>query len=236
MTVTRLFLLGLSLLLTGCGAVQDYRNSQMFSSFDDFRPGPEGGSDLIWAQPKIGSVNDLNHILNQYDNVIVDQAWLVLDDKTRYDNLDDKDIIEVSRYLISQIKQKASQRFKVITQADLEQATANDDKAKTLRVSVALTNIETPNPILAVTSSILPFGLGISSISKVVTGEHTNVGSATIELMLSDAQTGKPIVAVIDRKAGSKDFSTMIDSTDDAKDAVDWWVERLGATLRGENI
>ncbi|ABZ78134.1 hypothetical protein Shal_3593 [Shewanella halifaxensis HAW-EB4] len=231
MMVTRLFILSMTLLLTGCGVVQDYRNSQMFSSFDDFRPGPEGGSDLVWAQPGIKSLKDLNHILGQYDNVIVDQAWLVLDDKTRYDNLDDQDIVEVSHYLVSKIKNKASKRFNVIEQEQL-----SSDSAKTLRVSVALTNIETPNPILAVTSSLLPFGLGISSISKVVTGEHTNVGSATIELMISDAQTGKPIVAVIDRKAGSKDFSTMIDSTDDAKDAVDWWVERLGSTLRGEAL
>ncbi|GIU19598.1 hypothetical protein TUM3792_17330 [Shewanella sp. MBTL60-007] len=210
----------------GCEAIHDYKKSQMFSSFDDFRPGPDGGSDLIWAQPRIKSLQDLRQILNEYDKVIVDQAWLVLDDKTRYDNLDEQEIIQVSQYLVSKIKDKASQRFELVTEPD----------DNTLRVSVALTNIETPNPILAVTSSILPVGLGISSISKVVTGEHTNVGSATIELMISDAKTAQPIVAVIDRKAGSKDLSTMIDSTDDAKDAIDWWVERLGKTLRNERL
>lgn len=236
MTATRIFLLSLTLLLTGCGTIQDYRNSQMFSTFEDFRPGPAGGSDLVWAQPKIKSVSDLNAILSGYDNVIVDQAWLVLDDKTRYDNLDQEDIVEVSRYLVGQIKLKAGKRFKLIEPEQLQQADDKQPSEKALRVSVALTNIETPNPILAVTSSILPFGLGISSISKVVTGEHTNVGSATIELMISDANSGQPIVAVIDRKAGSKDLGTMIDSTDDAKDAVDWWVERLGVTLRGENL
>ncbi|MFT5788272.1 MAG: hypothetical protein ACI8SJ_000375 [Shewanella sp.] len=226
MNIARLVVIGCMLLLVGCGTVQDYRKSQMFSTFEDFRPGPEGGSDLVWAQPNINSVADLNKILNRYDNVIVDQAWLLLDDKERYDGLDDQDIVAVSKYLIDKIKDKASKRFTVV-----EKATD-----KTLRVSVALTNIETPNPILAVTSSIMPVGLGISSISKIVTGEHTNVGSATIELMISDAQTGKPIVAVIDRKGGNKDLSTMIDSTDDAKDAVDWWVERLSRTLRGETL
>ena len=55
-------------------------------------------------------------------------------------------------------------------------------------------------------------------------------------MMLSDANSGDPIVAVIDRKAGSKDFSTMIDSTDDARDAIDWWVERIALTLKGELI
>ena len=37
---------------------------------------------------------------------------------------------------------------------------------------------------------------------------------------------------VIDREAGNKDFSTMIDSLDDAKDAINYWVERLGDTLQ----
>lgn len=212
------------LMLSGCGVIQDYRQSQMFSTFDDFRPGPDGGSDLIWSKPGIKSIGDLNSILNQYDSVMVDKVWLVLDDKTRYDNLSEQEIVEVSEYLIEKIREKASTHFKLV-------ATPGE---KTLRISVALTNIETPNPILAITSSILPFGLGISTISKVVTGEHTNVGSATIEMMISDATTGAPIVAVIDRKAGSKDLSTMIDSTDDARDAVDWWVERIALTLKGQ--
>ena len=143
MIIPRILLLSLALFLTGCGSIQDYRNSQMFTTFDDFRPGPVGGSDLVWVQPKINSVNDLNVILDEYDNIIIDQAWLVLDDKTRYDNLDDTDIVAVSDYLISQIKLKASQRFNVITQTELEQATRAYEGTKTLRVSVALTKIET---------------------------------------------------------------------------------------------
>ncbi len=103
-----------------------------------------------------------------------------------------------------------------------------------LRLSIAISNVETPNPILAVTSSLLPVGLGISTISKITTGEHTNVGSATIELLASDANTDKPLFAAIDREAGNKDLSTMIDSLDDAKDAINWWVDRLGQTLVGQ--
>ena len=77
----------------------------------------------------------------------------------------------------------------------------------------------------------MPVGLGISTISKIVTGEHTNVGKATIELMVSDSTTNQPIIAAIDSRAGNKDFSTMIDSLDDAKDAINWWIDRLGDIL-----
>ena len=102
----------------------------------------------------------------------------------------------------------------------------------TLCLSIALSNIETPNPTLAVTSSVLPFGLAMSTLSKVSTSEHTNVGSASVELLVSDDQEGTPLFAAIDREAGNKYFSTMIDSQDDAKDAINYWVERLGDTLQ----
>lgn len=223
--MTKILLLSLSLILAGCSAVQEFRKPQMFDSFDDFKPGPEDGVDLIWAKRGIRSPADLQDELAKYDNIIIDQVWLVLDEKERYGSLDNDEIKGLADYLVEQLKIKANSHFEVVAES----------KEKTLRLSMALTNVETPNPILAVTSSVLPFGLGISTVSKVVTGEHTNVGSATIELMLSDAQTGQPIIAAIDKRTGNKDLSTMIDSADDAKDAINWWVERLGATFRAEH-
>lgn len=52
-----------------------------------------------------------------------------------------------------------------------------------------------------------------------------------MEILISDAITGEPIIAAIDRKSGNKDLSTMIDSSDDIKDAINWWVKRLSLTL-----
>ncbi|GAK83103.1 lipoprotein putative [Vibrio ponticus] len=75
--------------------------------------------------------------------------------------------------------------------------------------------------------------MALSTISKVTTGEHTNVGSASIELLVSDASSGQALFAAIDRQAGNKDLSTMIDSLDDAKDAINYWVDRLAITLDG---
>lgn len=74
-------------------------------------------------------------------------------------------------------------------------------------------------------------GLGISTVSKIVTGDHTNVGKATIEMQISDANTNEPLLAAIDRRSGSKDLGTIIDSTDDVKDAIRWWDKRLDKAL-----
>ena len=80
------------------------------------------------------------------------------------------------------------------------------------------------------TSSIIPVSFGISVISKITTGNHTNVGSASIEIMVSD-ENNSPLIAAIDRRSGNKDFGTIIDSLDDTKDVIDWWINRLGETF-----
>ncbi|RJG40315.1 DUF3313 domain-containing protein [Motilimonas pumila] len=210
------------LAVSACSTVATKNEQGMFAKYDDFRPGPKGGVDFVWAREGIRSQEQLIETLLQYDNIMLDRTWLVLDDKTQYDNISEQDLEELTTYLTTKITQKAQQHFTLVDKV----------QPKTLLLSIALTNVKTPNPILAITSSIMPVGLGMSTISKVVTGEHTNVGSATIELMLTDAQSGKPIIAAIDRQAGNKDLGTMIDSLDDAKDAIDFWVERLGQALK----
>ncbi|MGF1697041.1 DUF3313 domain-containing protein [Vibrio lamellibrachiae] len=218
-TFTKLLIITVTgLLLIGCSTIPRVHATK-FTSYEDFSAGPEGGVDLVWARIGLRNQERLTAKLDEYDSVVIDQVFVVAEEGS----IDEEQIEELSSYVIERLKQKI-EPYKTI----VEEPTGN-----TLRLSVALSNVETPNPILAVTSSILPYGLAISTISKITTGEHTNVGSATIELLVSDAQTGKPLFAAIDREAGNKDFSTMIDALDDAKDAINFWVERLGVTLQG---
>ncbi|MEZ8029185.1 DUF3313 domain-containing protein [Enterovibrio norvegicus] len=216
---TTLFLT-LSLFLFGC--TSSYRPAATsFTSYEDFKAGPEGGVDLVWTRIGLRDAKRLKRKIAQYDAVVIDRIYVL----TNEDNaLSDEQITELTVYLADRLKKKITQYKPVV-----DTPTANS-----LRLSIAISNVETPNPILAVTSSLLPVGLGISTISKITTGQHTNVGSATIELLASDANTDKPLFAAIDRETGNKDLSTMIDSLDDAKDAINWWVDRLGQTLVGQ--
>ncbi|MFA0087419.1 hypothetical protein BCU70_19280 [Vibrio sp. 10N.286.49.C2] len=202
--------------MTGC-ALKPSPDNARFKSYNDFRAGPEGGVDLIWSREDITSKDELESILKRYDSVVLDRIYVVVEES----ELSDDEITLLTEHLKTKLSEKLSSYKRIVD-------TPSDS---TLRISIAISNIETPNPVLAVTSSILPVGLGISTISKITTGEHTNVGKATIELMVSDSITDDPIIAVIDRRSGNKDMSTMIDSLDDAKDVINWWVERLGVTL-----
>ncbi len=209
-------LIGFTILMLGCSQGPVVKATK-FTSYEDFTQGPEGGVDLVWAKFGLRDPQRLQQKLAQYDSIIIDQVFVVTDENS----IDDQEVKELTRYLVDRIKHTISPYKRVVdTQSDT-----------TLRLSIALSNVETPNPILAVTSSVLPFGLAISTISKVTTGEHTNVGSASVELLVSDSKNGQPLFAAIDRQSGNKDFSTMIDSLDDAKDAINFWIERLAVTL-----
>ncbi len=218
--VERLFkttvVVSLGFILSGC-AGGPVVSAAKFTSYEDFRPGPEGGVDLVWARVGLRDATRLKEKMDEYDSVVIDRVMVVVQES----ELDDEEIHELTTYMVEQLKVRISPVKKIVDQPG----------EKTLRLSIAVSNVETPNPVLAVTSSILPVGLGISTISKITTGEHTNVGSATVELLVSDSESDTPLFAAIDRQAGNKDFSTMIDSLDDAKDAINWWVDRLGVTL-----
>jgi hypothetical protein len=215
--------IGLAILLSGCVNRPTLIAPTTFKTYDDFREGPKGGVDLIWSQKRIHSERALKRKLRKYDSIIYDQIDVVLDKKSQH-AVSESDIFEIKAHFLSGLKQ-----------LNTGLTVVDSPKENTLRARIALTNLETPNPILAITSSLLPVGLGISTVSKVLTGEHTNVGSASMEILISDATTGEPIIAAIDKKSGNKDFSTMIDSTDDIKDAIDWWLQRLSVSLQKYN-
>ena len=205
-------LVAISMTLFGCagGPIQ---KATKFTSYEDFTSGPDGGVDLVWARIGLRDVDRLQNKLDEYDSVVIDQIFVL----TEEGSIDSDDVQELTDHMLERLTERISQYKTVVSEPN----------GRSLRISIALSNVETPNPILAVTSSVLPFGLAMSTISKVATGEHTNVGSASIELLVSDAQDGTPLFAAIDRQAGNKDFSTMIDSLDDAKDAINYWVERF---------
>jgi hypothetical protein len=123
--------------------------------------------------------------------------------------------------MVEAIKTRLGQGYKLVRTPTRE----------TLRLSIVLTNLETPNPILTVTNSLLPESLGIATISKIVTGEHTRINGATVELLVSDARTNEPLILVIDKHFGSSALGETTNAPDDAQEAISQWLERLWTTL-----
>ena len=206
----------MSFLLAACQTT-----SQTSNIPKDFRDGPEGGVDLIWTEDTQLSNDDLYRSLKPYDKILLDPVLLSLKDSQTSEGFNPRDLERLAKELEKEITVSLQKNYSFVTVPG----------PGVMRVSIALTGIETPNKVGATLSTILPVGLLFSVASKATTGEHTGVGSATMEAVLSDAQTGKVLVVGLDRYAGSKGVGAIADEFDAAREAFKWWAGRLNYSL-----
>lgn len=104
-----------------------------------------------------------------------------------------------------------------------------------LTVQFALSNVSTPNSILATTSTVLPIGLAISYASMLTTGEHTNVTTARVEVLISDSKSGEPLFSAIDIVAGDKSFDNILAPEEEIRKILRLWVNKLEQTLLNQD-
>lgn len=207
---------------SGCAAEKHaLQRPEMFASLDDFGLGPVGGVDLVWSTKTIHDAETLKMVLQKYDSLVLGRTWVVVDKKSS-SIIDDQQILEISRHMVKQIQARLGQGFKLV----------EIPGANTLDLSIALTNVETLQPILAVTSQLLPAYRGTSSVSRIITtDEATNVAGVTVELLVSDATTSEPLIAAIDKRFGNYEIIMTIASRDNVKEATTLWTDRLWTTL-----
>jgi len=214
-------LLFVFVLCTGCTAQKlTSKKPVMYASFEDFRFGPKGGVDLVWATKGITDEITLRTALQKYDSMILDQTLIVVD-KVTADTLDEKQILGISRQMFNEIKDRFGRWYKLV-----EVPTEN-----TLRMSIVLTSSESSKPFFAADGGLFPVVPENSSVAKIVVAEHIVPGNAMAELLVSDAESHKPIFATIDKHFGNEGVGAIIDSQGATKDAVSRWVERLWTTL-----
>ncbi len=209
----------------GCTAQQaTLKQPLMFAALEDYRLGPEGGVDLVWSTQRIRDAETLKTTLQKYDSLILDQTWLVVDkESTR--KLDDAQVLATARDMVAELKARLGHGFKLV----------DTPGENTLRLSIALTEIESSVPILAVTSRFLSDGPPAASVSRVVIGKQANSGGVTIELLVSDARSREPLLAAIDKQLNLQDLGTLIGSPEGAKEFISLWASRLWITLRDWN-
>ena len=105
-----------------------------------------------------------------------------------------------------------------------------------MRLRIALTEAESSYVVLDTVSTVLPIGLALAGLQTAATGSCSFVGSAGVEAELQDSQTGKRLMAAVDRRVGGK-MTGQGDKFDEwrtVKNAVDYWADRLQTRLAEE--
>jgi hypothetical protein len=104
----------------------------------------------------------------------------------------------------------------------------------TLRIRAALTEATPSSTKMDVMSQMGPITHAAGEVKEMESGTPAWVGSASAEIEVLDAQTGKELFAAADRRVGEKTFTGATQPWDDVKETFRVWSEAVIARLQAE--
>jgi len=206
----------ISLLLGGCGVGShqarnaDINNSPLVNP-NIFTKGSGDQSLYRYVNPKVD--------FKQYRNIIIDPVMVQKDGELDKDELQDYQTL-------------ANNAFVYLTQElKMDYQVVNSPQPNTLRIQMAIIDADSAKPVRNTLSTIMPIGMALSVVRYGATGKQSGVGEITVEMKITDANTGELVGAALDRRVGGKQLTELWSSWHNADDALQYWAKRLRFAL-----
>jgi hypothetical protein len=101
-----------------------------------------------------------------------------------------------------------------------------------MKIKLAITDADSSETALNTISTVMPIGLALSSLKRVVTGSDSFVGEAQCEIDIRDSFTETRLAAAVDRRIGTKALRSKFGGWNDAKEAFDFWATQIRTRLQ----
>ena len=201
-----------ALLCSGCSVTKQARSVEKSGYLGDdiyalVKEGKGGESLLIYKNEQVNP--------KKYTSVMIDKITYIKPKNASNDEL--ADLQKLATNFAIFLKEELGKDYRVVTAPE----------PGTVRYSVAITSADDSNRLFEVLSLIPPYGLGISIAKDFITGKPTAVGEISMEIKAVDAETGELLGAAVDRRVGGKNFSGMMDTWDDANQAMRYWAKQV---------
>lgn len=108
--------------------------SGFLTSYDNFRPGFEGGVEQIWSHPDFTSEESFRAKMGNYSKVMIDPIWVSFANKEAYDGVDPKELQKLVDGFETELMEAITGGYPLVKQPGPD----------VLRLSIALTGVETP--------------------------------------------------------------------------------------------
>jgi hypothetical protein len=205
----------LLLVLTGCETTHQVRSvneSGFLKYYDLLEPGPSDGAKRAYINPTVNWA----HYTRIYIEPI--ELWNAEDPDSPMGKLGRQDQQLLVNYFHTALSNSLSKDYTIVDHAG----------PGVLVVHGALTEAKKCRPVSNLVSSVVPMGMGLSLVKRVVFGTGLGVGECQVEAELLDGQSGFMLAEAIDRRAGTKALRTKFDGTfGDVKLCLDYWAQRL---------
>jgi len=158
----------------------------------------------------------------KYTKIILDPIAIYAAKDSDIANIDLNDRLALVNYFDASLRKELGKKYIFTQQTGIN----------TMRIRVAITDADSSNRLTDTVSTILPYGMAVSAVRDIATGEGTGVGDVQIEAEFLDSITGKRIAAGVDRRVGGKSLEGSTDEWDDAKHSFDYWANKIKERLK----
>ena len=162
-----------------------------------------------------------------YTKVWLEPVQVWRGEKSAAKDLDEEDANHVSQFLWSRVNEELSKDYAMTPAAG----------PGVMRVRIAITEAGKGVPFLDNLTAAYPSTAVMSRGKKAITGTQTLVGKASIEVEVTDSQTGELLGAAVDRRGGGKYAWKALNKWEDFEAAPTYWAKKFrwrACTLRDE--
>ena len=212
--------LALMLVVTGCAATQEAKSVEKSGFLGDYSLLREGERSTI-------SESAEDQALWIYRNPAADwrkyrKVWL--DPVTVWMSQKDSQLKDVSV--------EDRQRLAALLWSKLDEQIRKDyvmtgqAGPDVMRIQAAITEAESSYAVLDTVTSIIPQTRLLSGMKSLATGVSLFTGSSSIEMKVTDTETGTILAAAVDRRGGTKSLKGVTYSWNDVEEAYRFWAEK----------
>ncbi len=205
------------MLLGACATMQARKieTSGFLGDYSQLKEGGDGKALLVYIDPAAD--------IKSYTRIFMDPVKLYVSSVSNMENVSYHERKVLLNYADAVIRQQLAKDYVFV----------RTPGPGVMRLRVAITEAEDANVTMDTISTVLPIGLALAGMQTVATGTTSFVGSAGIEAELLDSETGRRLMAAVDRRAGGK-VTGEFDKLDEwrtVRAALDYWAGRLQTRL-----
>ncbi len=192
----------------GCGS--RVKHSGFLKDYPDFKPGPEGGADLLYVKENVDF---------KYNKVMIDHVVFYFSKDAKYRGIHAGELQELANAFHKAMTGALNGGYPLVTEPGPD----------VLRIRCAITDVVATRQFWNTATTVTSKGV---TIKRSMSEDYNPVGGASMEIDLLDSQTGERIAAAIDTKMAEEyEVVKGLKKWGHAENTFDFWAKRLRGWL-----
>jgi hypothetical protein len=204
------------LALTACTRTHQARTAEFSGFLKDYsqlRRGGVGEARWLYINPRAD--------FSAYDKLLFDPITVWRLEGNQLSKIPMEDLQQLAGHLYRALEVQLSGDYTIVQQPG----------PGVMRVRLAITEARKSKPVLDLATNVLPPAIALSAAQRLVTGTHSFVGKAGVEVEFLDASSGVRLLAAVDRRGGRKVLRGKLRTWDDVRSAYDNWAVKTKERL-----